>query len=100
VHPVIVLSAVFCIVWSFWVFVSESMGDHTVLAYSMTVLVIVLYVVSSVSFDLPQCVVVSALMIFSVELALDVVFCICFEYVSFGSKVNPNIFGSLLVGSI
>ena len=53
VHPVIVLSALFCVVWSFVMFVSEAMGDHTVLAYSVIGRVIVLYVVVSVSLFLP-----------------------------------------------
>ena len=60
-------------------FVSDVMGDHIVLAYSMMGRVIVLYVVLSVSFVFPQCVVVSALSMFIVWLALFNVFCMCVE---------------------
>ena len=53
VHPVIVRVALFCVVCSLCMFVSEAMGDHTELAYSMIGRVIVLYVVVSVSLFLP-----------------------------------------------
>ena len=79
VHPVIVLSALFCVVWSFVMFVSEAMGDHTVLAYSIMGRVIVLYVVVNVSLFLPQCVVVSVLSRFIVCVAFLFVFCMCVE---------------------
>ena len=100
VHPVIVRSAVFCIVWSLLVLVSEMMGDHIVLAYSSVGRVMALYVMASVSFDLPQCVEVSALSMFSVGFALLMVFCVCFEKVSLGSSVSLRIFGSFTVGSV
>ena len=54
VKPVAILSAVFCSVCSFCMFVSEINGDQTVLAYSSIGLVIELYVATSVSFCLPQ----------------------------------------------
>ena len=100
VHPVMVLSALFCVVCSLAMFVSEAMGDHTVLAYSMIGRVIVLYVVVKVSLFLPQCVVVSDLSRFIVFVALVFVFCMWVEYVSFGSSVSPNILGFLCVGSV
>lgn len=99
VHPVAVLSAVFCIVCSLFMFVSDVMGDQMVLAYSIMGRVIVLYVVISVSFVFPQCVVVSDLSMFSVGLALSIVFLMCFVYVNFGSNVRPSILGSRTVGS-
>ena len=74
VHPVTVLSAVFCIVWSLFMLVFDVFGDHTVFAYSSVGSVIVLYVMSSVSFVFPQCAVVSAFSILSVFLALFAVF--------------------------
>lgn len=77
VHPVAMRNAVFCIFCSLFVFVSEMIGDQIVPAYSMIGLVIVLYVFINVSFDLPQCVVVSALSIFIVLLALSVVCLMC-----------------------
>ena len=100
VHPVIVLSAVFCMVCSLFMLVSDVLGDHTVFAYSSVGSVIVLYVVSSVSFVFPQCAVVSAFSIFSVFLAFCSVFCVCLLKVSLGSNVRPSIFGFLFVGSV
>ena len=75
VHPVIVLSAWFCTVCSFVMLVLDVIGDHIVLAYSIIGRVIVLYVVVSVSLDLPQCVDVSVLRMFIVCLDLVSVFC-------------------------
>ena len=54
VHPVMVRNAWFCTVCSFVMFVFEMIGDQTVFAYSIMGRVIVLYVVMSVSFALPQ----------------------------------------------
>ena len=54
VQPVMTLSAVFWVVWSLLRFVSEMMGDQSVFPYSMTGLVMVLYVAISVSFCLPR----------------------------------------------
>ena len=42
VQPVIVRNAVFCMVCSFLMLVSDVLGDHTVFAYSMVGSVIVL----------------------------------------------------------
>ena len=99
VHPVTVLSAEFCTIWSLFVFVSEVMGAHIVFAYSSSGLVIVLYVTSKVSFVLPQCVVVSCLRMFIVCLAFCAVFVMCCAYVSFVSRVRPSILGVLVIGS-
>ena len=79
VHPVIVLSAVFCIVCNLFVLVSDIIGDHIVFAYSSMGRVIVLYVISSVSLVFPQCVVVSALSMFNVGLDFCAVVCMCVE---------------------
>ena len=62
VHPVIVRSAESCIVCNLFMFVFDMMGDQIVMAYSRMGLIIVLYVMLSVSLDFPQCVVVSAFM--------------------------------------
>ena len=99
VHPVIVLSAWFCVVCSLVMFVSDVMGDHIVLAYSRMGLVIALYVVVSVSLDFPQCVDVSALSTLMVCFARFAVLFMWLVYVSLGSKVSPSIFGFLCVGS-
>ena len=99
VQPVIVLSAVFCTICSLLVFVSAMIGDHIVFAYSSMGLVIVLYVTSSVSLVLPQCVVVSCFSMFVVCFALCAVFVMCWAYVSFVSKVRPSIFGVFVIGS-
>lgn len=53
-----------------------------------------------VSFDLPQCVEVSAFSSFVLALALVVVFFMCGVNVSFVSKVRPSIFGCCTVGSV
>ena len=74
VHPVIVRSAEFCLACNLFMFVFDMMGDRIVLAYSRMCLVIVLYVMMSVSLDFPHCVVVSAaFMMWIVYLA----FCFC-----------------------
>ena len=53
VHPVIVWSAEFCIT-CLMMFVSDIMGDQIVLAYSRMGLVIILYVMVTVSLDFPR----------------------------------------------
>ena len=98
VQPVMILSAVFCCVCSFVLLVSDMIGDQMVLAYSSMGLVIVLYVVSSVSFVLPQCVVVSHLRTFNDFLLLVHVLLMCFANVYLGSKVMARILGSFCVG--
>ena len=98
VQPVMVLSAVFCIICSLFVFVCDTIGDHIVFAYSSIGSVIALYVTSSVSFVFPQCVVVSCLRILIVCFAFCVVLLTCWEYVSFVSNVSPRIFGVFVVG--
>ena len=90
----------FCVVCSLAMLVSEAMGDQTVFAYSMIGRVIVLYVVVRVSLLLPQYVVVSALSRLIVFVAFVFVFCMCVEYVSFGSSVRPSILGLVFVGSV
>src|SRR6478609_1440761 len=92
------LSAVFWVVWSLLRFVSEMMGDQRVFPYSMTGRVMVLYVVISVSFCLPQVVEVSALSTLSDFSALSLVILVCSVKLSFGSSVTPSILGFLTVG--
>ena len=99
VQPVIVLSAVFCIICSLFVFVSAKIGDQIVFAYSKMGLVMVLYVTINVSFVFPQCVVVSCLRMFIVCFAFCAVFVMCCAYVSFVSNVSPRILGVFVVGS-
>ena len=48
-HPVAILSAVFCIIYSLSMLVSEAVGDQMVEAYSGTGIVMALYVASMVS---------------------------------------------------
>ena len=98
VHPVIVLSAVFCTICSLLVLVCEMIGDHIVFPYSSIGSVIVLCVTRSVSLVFSQCVVVSCLRMLIVCFAFCVVFVMCWEYVSFVSNVSPSIFGVLVVG--
>ena len=54
VLPVAILSAVFCIICSLSMLVSDALGDNMVEAYSNTCLVMALYVASMVSLCLPQ----------------------------------------------
>ena len=98
VHPVVIRSAVFCMVCSLFVFVSDIIGDQIVLPYSSVVLVMAVYVLSSVSLDFPQCIMVSAFSIFVVFFALSVVVCICFGKVCLGSNVRPSIFMVFVCG--
>ena len=93
VHPVAILRALFCMVCSLCVLVSDIIGDQTVQAYSSVGLIMVLQVLVMVSFCLPQVVVVSALMMFSDLFAFVLTLFVCSLKVSFGSKVTPNIFG-------
>ena len=61
VHPVALLSAVFCIICSLSILVSDALGDHMVEAYSSTGLVMAMCVASMVSLCLPHLVEVSTL---------------------------------------
>jgi len=49
VQPVIILSALFCVIWSFCMVVSETTGDQMVLAYSFVGKIKDLYVAIRVS---------------------------------------------------
>ena len=53
-HPVAILRAVFCTIYSLSMFVSDALGDHMVEAYSSTGMVMALYVSSMVSLCLPH----------------------------------------------
>ena len=63
VHPVAILSAVFCVICCLLMFVSDVIGDHMVETYSSMGLVMALYVVRIVSFCFPNVVDESALSI-------------------------------------
>ena len=75
VHPVAILSALFCIVCSLVMLVCEIVGDQMEDAYSRMGRVIALYVEMIVSFCLPQLVDVSACRIGIVLCAFVHVFC-------------------------
>ena len=93
VHPVAILSAVFCVICSLLMFVSDASGDHMVETYSsMAGLVMALYVAMIISFCFPHVVDVSAL---SICMVLHVLL-----YVSLGSRVSPSIFGLMFMGSV
>ena len=64
VHPVSIRSAVFCMACSLFVFVSDIVCDQIDLLYSSVVLVMVVYVFSRVSLDIPKFVMVRAFSIF------------------------------------
>ena len=54
VHPVVKRSSVFCAVCSLFVVVSDIIGNQRVLPYSSIVLLMAVYVLSSVSLDFPS----------------------------------------------
>ena len=93
VHPVAILSAVFCVICSLLIFESDASGDHMVETYSNMCLVMALYVAMIVSFCFPHVVDVSALSICIVLRAFVVVISMCVVYVSLESRVGPSIFG-------
>ena len=86
VHPVAILSAVFCVICSLLKFVSDTSGDHVVKTYSSMGLVMALYVAMIASFCFPHVIDVSALSICIVLRAFVVVISMCLFYVSFGSE--------------
>ena len=60
VHPVAILSAVFCVICSLLIFVSDASGDHMVGTYSSMGLVMAVYVAIIVTFCFLHVVDVSA----------------------------------------
>ena len=77
IHPVAILSAVFCVICSLLMFVSDVIGNHMVETYSSMGLVMALYVARIVFFCFPHVVDVSALSICTVLLAFVVVIYMC-----------------------
>ena len=59
-HPVAILSVVYCVICSLLMFVSNAIGDHMVEMYSSMGLVMALYVARIVSFCSSSCVLYSA----------------------------------------
>ena len=72
--------------------------DQIVLAYSRMGLMMVLYVVVSVSFCFPQLVPESALSTLVVLSALVLVCLMCSVNMSLGSSVSPSVLGCVVVG--
>ena len=90
VQPVAILSAVFCVICSLLMFVSDASGDHMVETYSSMGLVMA----DIVYFRSPHVVDVSALSFCIVLRAFVVViYNMCLLYVSLGSRVSPSMFG-------
>ena len=85
VHLIAILSAVFCVICSLLMFVSDASGDHMVETYSSMGLVMALYVAMIVSFRFPHVVDVSAFSICIVLCALVIVISICLLCVSLES---------------
>ena len=80
VHPVAILSAVFCVICSLLMSVSDASGDYMVETYSSMGIVMALYVATIVSFCFLHVVDVSALSICIVFRAFVVdfyVFVVC-----------------------
>ena len=80
VHPVAILSAVFCVFCCLLMFVSDASGDHMVETYSSIGLVMDLYVAMIVSFCFPHVVDVSTLSSCIVLRAYVVVISMCLLY--------------------
>ena len=80
VHPVAILSAVFCVICSVLMFVSDAIGDHIVETYSSMGLVMALNAARIVSFCFPHVVDVSALSICIVLCAFVVVISMCLVF--------------------
>ena len=100
VHPVAILSAIFCVICSLLMFVSDASGDHMVEMYSSMGLVMALYVAMIVSLCFSHVVDVSVLSICIVLRAFVVVISMCLLYVNLGSRVSPSIFGLMFMGSM
>ena len=83
VHPVAILSAVFCVICSLLKFVADASGDHMVEKSSSMGLVIALYVAMVVSFCFHHVVDVSALSICIVLRAFIVVISMCLLWLWF-----------------
>ena len=86
VHTVAILSAVFCVIYSLLMFVSDASGDYMMEPYSSMGLVMALYVAMIVSFCFPHVVDVSALSICIVLRAFVAVISMCLLYVSLWSR--------------
>ena len=99
VHPVAILSAMFSVICSLLMVVSDASGEHMVETYSSMGLVMALYVEMIVSFCFHHVVDVSALSICIVLRAFVVIF-MCLLYVSLGPRVSPSIFGLIFMGSV
>ena len=99
VHPVAILSAVFCVIRSLVMFVSDAIGDHMVETYSSMGLVMAFYVTRIISFCSHHVVDVSALSI-CIVLRAFVMISMCLSYVSVGSRVSPSILGLMFMGSV
>ena len=77
VHPVAILSTVFCVICSLLVCVSDASGDHMVETYSSMGLVMDLYVAMIVSFCFPHVIDVNAVSICIVLRAFVIVIYMC-----------------------
>ena len=100
VHPVAIQSAMFCVICSLLMFVSDASGDHMVEMSSNMGLVMVLYVAMIVSFCFPHVDDASALSICIVLRAFVVVISMCLLYVGMWSRVSHIIFGLMFIGSV
>ena len=87
VHPVAILSVVFCVICSLLMFMCDAIGDNMVETYSSMGLVMALYVAMIVSFCFPHVIDVSALSICIVLCAFVVVISMCL-----GLRVSPSLF--------
>ena len=91
VHPVTILSAVFCDICSLVMFMSDASGDHMVGTYLSMGLVMALYVAMIVSFCFPHVVDVSDLSLCIVLRAFVVVISM-FVVCEFGGRESVLVF--------
>ena len=93
VHPIIILRALFWVIYSLFRLVSDIMADQMVLPYSNMGLVMAVKVVVTVSFWSPHDAEVRAFIIFMDLSALSFVDLICSLKFSFGSKITSKMLG-------
>ena len=96
VHPVGILSAVFCVICSLLMFVSDASAGHMMETQLSMGLVMLR---GSFPFVFAM-LLMSVLSICIVLRAFVVVISMCLLYVSLGLSVSPNIFGLMFMGSV
>ena len=95
IHPVAILSAVYCVICSLLIFVSDASGDHIVETYEYGYCYGFGCCADRFLLFLPCC----RCECFEYLYCLAYV-CCCDFYVYLGSRVSPSIFGLMFMGSV